>query len=973
MSMTYKWVNISVPTIQAEDHYVNVVRNRSLIDTMDISSLLSPEEDTPTPTSIPSPQSNPPAHHQQPRQQRRPISKQQPPSAPSTHPTPESQVRSASGKNNGGVANAMSPPDRPIATSRRAASGIDTLADLASMQQHSQRAPKSNPKKIRKNDVYEKQPTAQAERPSLESIARAHSGSRSSLDIHMEDAPMQIPKPRAFESSSLSEENLILVQQLASYLADNPNAYESHLQLIIILRHGFLSHVQATDESPQKEDPATYDLLSDLRQAREAMATRFTMGEEAWIERLEDEMLLARTLEDCLHIVELLEKAVADEAGSTRLWVMFGEWESALYSVSNPNDQTITQLHDGLNKWIALTEDDCLVAAEVFGRTQIVDVWKRGADSVKYNISDSHLVWDKYTDLLQLGPRPSKKEINALRDHFLDRLQTPHSNWDETYQRLSTFTSQFDNTTYEETMVQTNLKAKPSRAMFAAREVFEIEITRALESEDKTTAWIKLNEYLEWEITQPRKKKVSLFSFELTNALYQRATLLFPSDTNLWEDHLGFLEEESEHRKEHISTLSLLGRACGHCPWSGKLWSLYIQAAERQKLDFADIGQIKHKATSTGLLDSTTMEDILAIHTAWCSFLRRRAFSKEATDEEEDVAEVGIRSAIEDMESLGRRKEGSDYQGDPQYRLERIYIQFLAQNRKFDLARAEWKKLALRHSNYSEFWFRYYAWEMHVWSFELGKAGASSSQYGPKEPTKVLRQAAKEAVTTDWPEKVLETYLVHCQDYEDVAAIDAAMIVYRRSMKHVKKRRELEAAEYAAQREAEAEAQAHADTDTTAPLANGHAVKRKREEDGDIVEQGVKKSKGTDGAGLGHQKLDALSEVKRDRENSTVIVRNLPAKTPANWIQQYFRECGEIKSILLSTDDDKGTAIATVEFGSHQDALAALTKDQRLFHDQAIAISLGTGTTLYITNFPPSADESWIRDLFQKVSPFYIC
>lgn len=952
-------------------------RKQRVVDIMDINSLLSPD-DTPTSTSTPSPRTTPIYHHhhhhhsdsQQQQQQERTKSKLQT-STTSGNPSTSSQHHSASTKSNAVFAMSMSPPDRPITASRRAASGIDTLADLASMQQHSQRVSgPNNPKTIRKHDTYEKQPTAQGERPSLESITRAHSGSRSSLDIHMEDAPMKIPQPRAFESNSLSDENLILIRQLASYLAENPNAFESHLRLIKILRYGLLSHVHATEESPEEQDPITYDLLPDLRQAREAMTTRFTMGEEAWVERLQDEMLLARTLEDCLHIVELFEKAVADEAGSTRLWTMFGDWEAALYSVSNPSDQSITQFHDGLNRWISLTDNDCLVIAEVFGRSQIVEVWKRGAENVKYNINDSHLVWNKYTELLQLelGSRHSREKINALRKHFLDRLQTPHSNWDETFQKFSTFTSRYDNKAYEETMVQTSRKAEPSKVMFAAREVFEIELARALGSEDKITAWTKLNEYLEWEITQSRKKKVPFFSFELANALYQRATLLFPSDANLWEDHLVFLEQESEFRQEHISTLALLGRACDHCPWSGKLWSLYIQAAERQKLNFADIGQIKHKATSTGLLDSTSMEDILTIHTAWCSFLRRRAFSKEATDEEEDVAEVGIRSAIEDMESLGRRKEGKDYKGDPQYRLERIYIKFLAQNRKFDLARAEWKKLTSRQGNFSEYWLRYYTWEMHFWSYELGKTGVPSAQYGPKEPTKVLQQAAKRAVKTDWPEKILETYLVHCQDYEDVAAIDTAMIVYRRSMKDVKKRRELEAA---AQKQAEAEAKLYAD-EGIASLTNGYAVKRKWEEDDDALEQGVKKSKGIDDAELRGHKIEAQPEVKRDRENSTVIVRNLPVDTPENWVQHYLNDCGEIKSILLSTDDGIGTATATVEFRSHQDALAALTKDQRLFRNQPIQISLGTGTTLYITNFPPQADEAWIRDLFKAVSLLYL-
>ena len=38
------------------------------------------------------------------------------------------------------------------------------------------------------------------------------------------------------------------------------------------------------------------------------------------------------------------------------------------------------------------------------------------------------------------------------------------------------------------------------------------------------------------------------------------------------------------------------------------------------------------------------------------------------------------------------------------------------------------------------------------------------------------------------------------------------------------------------------------------------------------------------------------------------------------------------------------------------------------FDGKEIEVQVGTGTTLYVTNFPPTADESHIRKLFGKVS-----
>ena len=58
---------------------------------------------------------------------------------------------------------------------------------------------------------------------------------------------------------------------------------------------------------------------------------------------------------------------------------------------------------------------------------------------------------------------------------------------------------------------------------------------------------------------------------------------------------------------------------------------------------------------------------------------------------------------------------------------------------------------------------------------------------------------------------------------------------------------------------------------------------------------------------------------------------------------------------------------AVIEFDTKEEMLAAQTKDLKDFRGNTIEVQLGTGTTLYVTNFPPSSDESYIRELFGKV------
>lgn len=47
--------------------------------------------------------------------------------------------------------------------------------------------------------------------------------------------------------------------------------------------------------------------------------------------------------------------------------------------------------------------------------------------------------------------------------------------------------------------------------------------------------------------------------------------------------------------------------------------------------------------------------------------------------------------------------------------------------------------------------------------------------------------------------------------------------------------------------------------------------------------------------------------------------------------------------------------------------MAALTRDQKRIDGQVVEVELGSGSTVYVTNFHPTADEAYIRDLFSKV------
>ena len=871
---------------------------------MDINLLLSPQE---TPRGHPAPPVKP-ASVKKPRKPRTSKANQPSPLAhttlpPSTLPqsatlqaqnaTPTSSAMSPAALGTQIGANSTSPGDGPRTSRQPSTPGMDTLADLASMQHHQQTA-RANAGGLRSAEIYDHPTSSTATRPGLQAMTRPTvSGplKGGSFDMAMTDGPAETIPPRRYSTKALSEADLQTVTQLVGFLAANPFAYESHVQLIKILHQGLSNHSLV-------RSPASYDLLQDLQSARETMSSRFALGEDLWTDWIQDQSLLASSLEDRISVMELCQKGVDEEPGSTKLWLAYGQWMLSQYKQANPQDQRVSGTGMSPAQHV-LPEEYRMVAGEVFSWPQMMQVWKCAEQETKWRINDSHLVWDMWTELLmlELASSPQQEAINDTQYHFINRLQTPHATWDQTFQAYSNFVSRYDNAQYEVTMVTANRLGLEAKQTFSLRDARELEVMRAGEKHDEEVELKAYNDYIDWELFQSRKKHD--FKFDLANAVYRRATLRFPSNSGLWEGYAMFLVEESTtHGRRDISVLPVLEKATRHCPWSGTLWSQLLLSAEIENRAFPDIGHIKHKATSTGLLDAQGLDEVLKISTAWCGFLRRRAFHPDSTDEDMDVAEVGIRSAIEDMDNMGRTKYGTKYQGDPEYRLEKIYIRYLTQCRNWEGARESWKKLITKNGDSYEFWLRFYLWEMNTWSklvYTETDPNSSGRPFKPTEATKVLQQAMKRP-DLDWPEKVIETFQHHCEDNEDAEELQNSVAQVWKAKRAVQKRREKEA--YAAWEKSQSEAlQQEQQAQAWQDLANFHdnsevSSKRKRE---DIDEAGFSKRSRPDVTESIEMQVEeeheaGTSTLKRDRENATVVVKNLPFATTETRVRQYFRD-----------------------------------------------------------------------------------
>ncbi|KAF2196732.1 hypothetical protein GQ43DRAFT_241414 [Delitschia confertaspora ATCC 74209] len=841
----------------------------------------------------------------------------------------------------------VTPPQPPIHRSS-STPGMDTLADLASMQQQ-QQAARQNAGGLRDPQVYQAQrpsirfdysthPTAQhnAKRPhsSLQNIPRSISGS--SADITMAETPRQ---PRDFVSAALDKESLVTLKELDQTLIENPFDYNAHTRFIGILHRGLQNHMYPEDGSTR--DAHTYELVSELREAYAAMDKIYPLGEALSEDWLNDERALARP-EDRYTFEEKFVKALKDEPKSVRLWVLYGEYMSYLYACANDANPP--------EQW---SPADREVGQQIWTWEVILNVWERGAEATIHNPKDSHRVWNRYAqmlleDLQRSSPPEKVRRISTL---FEERLALPHESWDETFQMFSSFTSQYNAVAYEDIMELVSKRTANAKHQYQLRADREFAIDKAVQSQDRYAEHAAYTKYLKWET-----RLAGPFSFHMVNSLFERALLRFPADASIWEDYVEFLVKRND---PSVSLLEVLERATRHCPWSGSIWSHRIMNLEAENKDFNEIERVKHNATETGLLEHGGLEELLKVQVAWCGYLRRKALDNpNSSDDDVDVAEVGIRSALDDVRAIGVKKYGDAYTGDPQYRLERIHIKFFTQNGNVDGARAIWESLVPQQQNSYEFWYRYYIWEMIVWSNHAVRERHSQLRQlqTPSNATNVLRKGMEERrmKTMDYPEQLIQMFVNHCEQHESVLALRSALMEARKATITVQYRRAKEVS-----MANEAAAQGY----------DPSATKRKRDGEPDVDEAITKKSRPEGQAAVAasvEQPVKAVSEApseqKRDREHTSVIVKKLPSGTTQVQLRKFFTDCGNVRGILLKPEGD--TVTATVEFDSTDEANYAMSKQVKGFEGADIDISLAGSTQLFVANYPPTADDAYMRKLF---------
>lgn len=702
------------------------------------------------------------------------------------------------------------------------------------------------------------------------------------------------------------------------------------------------------------------------------------VGEENWLDYIDQHKRRAHDIESRIQTLELYKKAATLENGSLRLWLAYCEYFWSLYqSCQRPG-------HNGLATW---KPEELPTARDIFSLDSALRLWQEGHDATQYRLGDSHELWNRWIgkEMELLAFARTAEGVKRITHLFRNRLVIPHRTWSETSQAFSMFLNEYNQSAWESAMKEITTRSQPARELYEERDSYELKLARAVQQGDEDAHKAAFKDYLQFEMeSTSQKTKNPRIAIQIAMALFSRAlTGILARDDATWTDYAVFVSQlynrfnSPESRDPDMlqilpSSPTILQGAVSHCPWSGQLWARYILSCEEAGLSFSSIERIKHAATDSSQLDRDGMVGVVDMYAAWCGYLKRSALDPAATEEMTDLADSGLLAALEAVQVWGERRFGNAYVGDPNFRLERILIIYLTEKHgAVDEARFQWLRLAEKplYATSYNFWLQFYAWELSV--FHSEKAKNSSPTPGqaippklkvPSKATEALQRAA-ERKDMDWPERILDVYLQHCNDHETPEALRSAYDLVHRVKRQVEQRRQDEAAAVAAYTAAAQEKEA-----ADSPSA---AAKRKRDDATPDRSGANKRPRNDDDASAKGDEGAAASAPKRDREHTTVMVTNLPADTTQTRVRQYFREYGHVNGLVLKKVDSERSAAALVEFRSPEDATSALLRDGKYYGEKVIGVKPGDLLTLFVTNYPPTADEDFIRRLFKDCGEIF--
>ncbi|KAK7048174.1 ATP-dependent DNA helicase PIF1 [Favolaschia claudopus] len=561
-----------------------------------------------------------------------------------------------------------------------------------------------------------------------------------------------------------------------------------------------------------------------------------------------------------------------------------------------------------------------------------------------WHMTQSHLLWDQLRDWeLQTLSTVSEEErpqaIVRVEELFLARLGQPHATSEDTAQAYSTFTTNYrPNDDYESLLIKASKIRGQAAKVFQRRETWETSLQSA--TPDTFALYIA---------SERRAKNPS---YPIISTLYERAIAdaakrRFSGEQGAEEAlrvfWAGYCDTARTLNAGLLGELEILQRAVRSVPGSGEVWARYIRCLERaegqDEASVPSISEIYDKALSTNLLQSD-VEQLVPVLLARAGYDKRQF---EATEGDEDRF-ITMVAMLEAGLDLVRKASPT---GDPRLRLEKYLTSIYNAANMADSVIEVWSAAAKHYKTSYNTWICY------------TDALIKYDRHDKARKTFVDLHLKN----LDWPEAIWEAWLAFEHLHGTVEQIEACGDKLEKAQFVVSTRRakaaEKQSAQYAAEQMA------------SIPVAEAPVPQTSAADPMDVDSEprprGTKRAAEDTASEEGHKKARIDSKpttLKRDRENSTVFVADLPTGVTEEELNALFKDCGKVREVKIT--ELTGAIVATVEFFERDSVPAALTKDKKRIREQEVAVHLAWKSTLYVTNFPESADDKTVRELFGR-------
>ncbi|KAH9980057.1 hypothetical protein BGW80DRAFT_1454599 [Lactifluus volemus] len=656
--------------------------------------------------------------------------------------------------------------------------------------------------------------------------------------------------------------------------------------------------------------------------ARETFTNYYACGDDVWLPLIQDKKATVdiNSVEDVLSVLQTYERAEEDYLSIPLLRQHIDFLIDRHTHFSSTDASPVLPEHPFSTEWT---------------REALRNIVVQGIG----HITKGHLLWDALRDweidnlsTVLSDERPAA--IVEIEDMYLKRLQQCHSTNEDTFQSYSTFTTNYKAPqAYETLLVNASKIRGKSRKAYEWREPYETAL------EQSGNSLYAYQNYVAYEL-RAKQPDLSILSNIHERAIAEAARRRASGEVGVEEAlrlwWASYVDSMRRHDAPLEQQLSLFQRSVRSIPGSGEQWARYIRFLEVNN-ELVEEGKgepisiIHGKAFGTKLFQKD-VEGMVSLFLARVGFERRICFAS-LEPEQPAVAQPFLEpqdrlSALLDILNGGIKAiRSANKGGDSRFRLERFLCTLYRELDQSDQATKVWADAAKHHKTAYIPWLEY--------------TNALEREGGYDEARKAFTKAAKSPL--DWPEMLWEAWLAFEHSHGSAGDIQDALDVVERARGQVEARRakEAEQAGYQAMQVVTEQQAAHAPATQSSGAMQAIEVPMDVDKGSNATSSGVKRKAEEEPLEDSKKvRVEQTQQLKRDRENCTVFVGDLPPGTTEDDLTRLFKDCGTIREVKITQLPN--ILVATVD------------------------VHLAWESTLYVTNFPENADDSSVRKLFAQ-------